>query len=189
MTAGVAGGCVAAVEVLVLAGGRSQRWAPTWPLIPPASMQAAGRHDADDRPFVNASENPAPSQNSATSRPGWSSPSRPIQDNGCSWRTRHRGTRPRPAAPVSDRDRAELPAAESLGDRREHLAIADADDQAVIRIGAGHPRVRTAFARLPESAAAALVLALPAIWSATTVPTELGHPKARLYRIGYTGDG
>jgi hypothetical protein len=42
---------------------------------------------------------------------------------------------------------------------------------------------------LSNSAAAALVLALVAVPSATTVPTELGHPQARPYRIGYTGDG
>jgi hypothetical protein len=36
---------------------------------------------------------------------------------------------------------------------------------------------------------AALILGLPAVASATTVPTELGHPQVRPYRIGYTGDG
>ncbi len=36
---------------------------------------------------------------------------------------------------------------------------------------------------------AALALALPAIASATTVPTDLGRPQVRPYRISYTGDG
>lgn len=34
-----------------------------------------------------------------------------------------------------------------------------------------------------------LALAWPAVASATTVPTELGRPQVRPYRIGYTGDG
>ncbi len=43
--------------------------------------------------------------------------------------------------------------------------------------------------KLAATAALAAGLALPAAASATTVPTELGHPQVRPYLIDYTGDG
>ncbi|MGI8903583.1 MAG: hypothetical protein ACR2IP_07995 [Solirubrobacteraceae bacterium] len=43
--------------------------------------------------------------------------------------------------------------------------------------------------RLVATAALTVGLALPAVASATTVPTELGHPQVRPYLIDYTGDG
>lgn len=43
--------------------------------------------------------------------------------------------------------------------------------------------------KLVAIAALALGLALPAMASATTVPTELGRPQVRPYLIDYTGDG
>ena len=45
------------------------------------------------------------------------------------------------------------------------------------------------FLKLTGAAWIALVVAVPTIASATTVPTELGRPQARPFRIDYTGDG